>query len=226
MKKILLTMFLAFAFCMVGKAQDFRVGVIGGYNLSAPSAYDSQSGFHVGVKGELGFPQAVKGLYADFGLLLASHGWKTPSYYYSGSRAVETTPGTTPGTSSSGYTSSWEYTPYYLSIPVHLGYKFSMGRNVSLFVNAGPYFNIGLSGKAKETITPDNGKATTYTRADNVFSSKIQERFDWGLGFRAGIEVVRHIQVGIGYDWGMKNVNKNGVDNKNRTFTASCAYMF
>lgn len=226
MKKILLTMFLAFAFCMVGKAQDFRVGVIGGYNLSAPSAYDSQSGFHVGVKGELGFPQAVKGLYADFGLLLASHGWKTPSYYYSGSRAVETTPGTTPGTSSSGYTSSWECTPYYLSIPVHLGYKFSMGRNVSLFVNAGPYFNIGLFGKAKETITPDNGKATTYTRADNVFSSKIQERFDWGLGFRAGIEVVRHIQVGIGYDWGMKNVNKNGVDNKNRTFTASCTYMF
>lgn len=226
MKKILLTLFLASAFCLAGKAQEFRLGVTGGYNLSSPSAYDSQSGFHAGVKGELGFPKAVKGLYMDFGLQLSSHGWKTPGYYYSGSRAVETTPRATPGTSSSGYTSSWECTPYYLSIPIHLGYKFSLGRNVSLFVNAGPYFNIGLFGKAKETVTPTHGKATTYTRADNVFSDKMQERFDWGLGFRASVEVVRHIQVGIGYDWGMKNVNKNGVDNKNRTFTASCAYMF
>lgn len=223
MKKILLTLLFALPFCMATKAQDFRVGVTGGYNLNSPSAYDSQSGFHAGVKGELGLPQAAKGLYLDFGLQLSSHGWKSPGYYYSGSTYSA---GTTPGTPSSGYASDWECTPYYLNIPVHLGYKFSAGRNVCLFVNAGPYFNIGLFGKAKETITPDNGKATTYTRADNVFSDKIQERFDWGLGFRAGVEIVRHIQLGIGYDWGMKNINKNGLDNKNRTFVASCAYMF
>ncbi|WP_212114568.1 porin family protein [Bacteroides pyogenes] len=223
MKKNLLTMLLASAFCMAGKAQDFKAGVIGGYNLSTPSAYDSQSGFHVGLKGELGLPRAAKGLYVDFGLLLSSQGWKTPGYYYNGSTHSA---GTTPGTPSSSYASDWECTPYYLGIPVHVGYKFPAGRNVSLFVNAGPYFNIGLFGKARETIIPENGKATIYTRADNVFSDKMQERFDWGLGFRAGVEVVRHIQVGIGYDWGMKNVNKNGVDNKNRTFVASCTYMF
>lgn len=222
-KKILLTLFLASVFCMASKAQEFRLGVTGGYNLSSPSAYDSKSGFHAGVKGELGLPQATKGLYVDFGLLLSSQGWKTPGYYYSGSTRSA---GTTPGTPPSGYTSDWKCTPYYLSIPVHVGYKFPAGRNVSLFVNAGPYFNIGLFGKAKETITPDNGRATTYTKADNVFSDKMQERFDWGLGFRAGVEIARHIQLGIGYDWGMKNINKNGVDCKNRTFTASCAYMF
>lgn len=220
-KKILLTLVFASVFC-AGKAQDFRVGVTGGYNLSVPSAYDAKSDFHVGLKGELGLPQAAKGLYVDFGLLLSSQGWKTPSYYYSSTRSTETTP----GTPSSGYTSDWKCTPYYLSIPVHVGYKFAVGRNICLFVNAGPYFNIGLFGKAKETITPDNGKATTYTRADNVFSDKMQERFDWGLGFRAGVEIVRHIQLGIGYDWGMKNINKNGVDCKNRTFVVSCAYMF
>ena len=51
-------------------------------------------------------------------------------------------------------------------------------------------------------------------------------RFDWGLGFRAGTEIARHVQLSIGYDWGMKNINKSGVDSKNRTFVASCAYMF
>ena len=56
MKKILLTLLLALPFCMVAKAQDFRVGITGGYNLSSPSGYKSQSGFHVGVKGELGLP--------------------------------------------------------------------------------------------------------------------------------------------------------------------------
>ena len=55
MKKILLTLLLALPFCMVAKAQDFRVGITGGYNLSSPSGYKSQSGFHVGVKGELVF---------------------------------------------------------------------------------------------------------------------------------------------------------------------------
>lgn len=49
MKKILLTLLLALPFCMVAKAQDFRVGITGGYNLSSPSGYKSQSGFHVGV---------------------------------------------------------------------------------------------------------------------------------------------------------------------------------
>ena len=52
MKKILLTLLLALPFCMVAKAQDFRVGITGGYNLSSPSGYKSQSGFHVGVKGD------------------------------------------------------------------------------------------------------------------------------------------------------------------------------
>lgn len=220
MKKILLALFFASAFSMTGKAQDFRMGVTGGYNLNIPISYDSQSGFQVGVKGELGLPLAVKGLYLDFGLQLSSHGWKAAGYYYSGSDE------TASGTPSSGYASDWKCTPYYLSIPVHVGYKFPAGRNVSLFVNVGPYFNVGLFGKAKETITPDDGRATTYTRSDNVFSDKMQERFDWGLGFRAGVEIVRHIQLGIGYDWGMKNINKNGMDCKNRTFVVSCAYMF
>ena len=37
MKKILLTLLLALPFCVATKAQDFRMGVTGGYNLSSPS---------------------------------------------------------------------------------------------------------------------------------------------------------------------------------------------
>lgn len=223
MKKILLTLLLALPFCMVAKAQDFRVGITGGYNLSSPSGYKSQSGFHAGVKGELGLPQVTKGLYMDFGLMLSSHGWKSPGYYYNGNYNPST--GEKTDKPSSGYTSGNKCTLYYLSIPLHTGYKFSIGRNISMFVNAGPYFNIGLFGKAKETITANNGTISQETTS-NVFSDKMRNRFDWGLGFRAGTEIARHVQLSVGYDWGMKNIYKNDVDCKNKTFVASCAYMF
>lgn len=59
MKKILLTLLLALPFCMATKAQDFILGVTGGYNLSSSSGHKSQSGFHVGVKGELGLSQVT-----------------------------------------------------------------------------------------------------------------------------------------------------------------------
>lgn len=66
----------------------------------------------------------------------------------------------------------------------------------------------------------------TKNVSDNVFSDKILNRFDWGLGVRAGAEIARHVQLSVGYDWGMKNINKMGPDSKNRTFTASFAYLF
>ena len=79
MKKILFTSLLFLSFCMVAKAQDFRVGATAGYNLSSPSGYNAQSGFDAGLKGELVLPQFTKGLYLDFRLMLSSYGWKTPN---------------------------------------------------------------------------------------------------------------------------------------------------
>lgn len=220
MKKILFTLLLFLSFGMMTKAQDFRVGATAGYNLSSPSGYNSGSGFHVGLKGELGLPQVTKGLYLDFGLMLSSYGWKSPGYYYSDnytSSSVE---------AMDNNTLDYKLSPYYLNIPVHIGYKFSVGRNVNLFFNAGPYFNIGLFGKSKITLTDNNGISLTKNVSDNVFSDKVLNRFDWGLGVRAGAEIARHVQLSVGYDWGMKNVNKIGADSKNRTFTASFAYLF
>mgnify|MGYP000791897520 CR=1 FL=1 len=217
MKKVVFTLLFILPFGLMGHAQDFRLGITGGYNLNSPSAYESQSGFHGGIKGELGLPQVSKGLYLDFGVLLSSHGWKSPGYYVNGGYVNQNKPGI-----------SYEHksNPYFLNIPIHIGYKFPVSRNMNMFVHAGPYFNIGLFGKLQEVQTVNKEKQSVVTTANNVFSSDILQRFDWGLGFRAGVEIVRHIQLAVGYDWGMKNINKNGVDCKNRTFVASCTYMF
>lgn len=59
--------------------------------------------FSCRLKGELGLPIVTKGLYMDFGLMLSSHGWKSPGYYYDGN--YNPSAGEKPDKPSSGYTS-------------------------------------------------------------------------------------------------------------------------
>ena len=190
-------------------AQEFKLGATAGVNINSPSKdYIGQTGFNVGVKGELGFPQVTQGLFFDFGALLSSHGWKSDGYY--------------DNTTQTGM--EWSATPYYLSIPVHVGYKFNCGDNFKFFAAAGPYVNIGLFGK--ETLTTTLlGKSTTNIVADDIFADKVQERFDWGLGIRFGVELYDYWQLSVGYDWGMRSIFPNG-DMRNRTLSISCAYVF
>ena len=189
-------------------AQEFRVGATAGVNVNSPSGDDTGLiGFNVGVKGELGLLQASEGWFMDFSALLSSHGWKSVAYY---DKATATS-------------LQWKATPYYLSIPVHVGYKFRCSDKLKLFVSAGPYAGIGLFGK--ETLTSTlAGKSTTSTVSNNIFADNVHERFDWGLGCRLGAELYGHWQLSVGYDWGMKDINKKNM--RYRTLSISSVYVF
>ena len=120
-KKFLLTIAMSAIVFATSQAQEFRYGLSGGYNLNSMIANESKSGFHAGLKGEYAFRDAQKGLYTDFGLMISSYGWKsTPAYENETGKVLE-----------------WDTTPYYLNIPIHLGYKFKVNDNLSIFVNAG-----------------------------------------------------------------------------------------
>lgn len=207
MKK-LIVMALLGAMVLPSMAQEFRVGATAGVNVNAPSGDDTGLiGFNVGVKGELGLPQASEGWFMDFSALLSSHGWKSVAYY---DKATATS-------------LQWKATPYYLSIPVHVGYKFRCSDKLKLFVSAGPYAGIGLFGK--ETLTSTlAGKSTTSTASNNIFADNVHERFDWGLGCRLGAELYGHWQLSVGYDWGMKDTNKKNM--RYRTLSISSVYVF
>lgn len=210
MKKVFLFVFMAIT-AMNTNAQGLRLGITGGMNINCPSGENGQAsktGFDVGIKGELGLPDVSDGLYADFGVMLSLRGSKSSDSYHNSI------------TENSG---KLNYNNYNLMIPVHVGYKFDVCKDVKLFVNAGPYVGIGLFGKLKYT---DNGKTTTLS--DNVYGDKLISRFDWGLGARAGAELSRHYQLSIGYDYGIKDLktDKNPVSRKNRAFSVAVAYMF
>ena len=209
-KKILFTLVMTVSLLCVGvQAQEFRYGLSGGYNYNSTKESISSSGFHAGLKGEYAFREAAKGLYADMGLMISSYGWKSVPYYVMNERTYE-----------------YESTPYYLHLPIHLGYKLKVGRNVSLFLDAGPYFNVGLFGQMKQIASLPGEPDIVTVSSHNMFKEGVMPSFDWGVGFRAGVEIARHVQIAIGYDWGMTKTYQHNPDTKFRTFVASLTYYF
>ena len=130
MKKVLLLMaMLTIGLASINAQDNLRWGATVGMNSSnfSITGFDSKIGFHAGVKAEVGLPQISEGVYLDMGALLTLKGAKIDG----------------------GSAASIKFNPYYLEIPVHIGYKYAVNENFAIFGNAGPYLAIGLFGKAK-----------------------------------------------------------------------------
>lgn len=216
-------MFLATLFvAAVVNAQSLKVGPAASIEINSPSDMKSKVGFNVGVRGEFDFKEAANGLFLDAAVLFDAKNFKSDSYY-----------DVTAKTSS-----VWDYNTYGITVPVNIGYKAAVSKSVSLFAAVGPYVNFGIGGKSKVTTTATKvqsraveGKTeqtteTKKTASDNVYSDKLMNRVNWGLGFKVGAEFCRHYQVNIGYELGLNKIFKNSLDSKHRTFTVGLAYMF
>ena len=71
----------------------------------------------------------------------------------------------------------WSANLHYLNIPIHIGYMMPVSKKISLFMNAGPYWGVGLFGK----YTMTSGDKDT-TIAENIFKDYLK-RFDCGIGW-------------------------------------------
>jgi len=207
MKKILaLIAILAIGLGSINAQENLRWGVTAGMNVSSlnVTGLDSRVGFHAGVKAELGLPQVTEGLYMDFGALLSLKGAKVEA----------------------GSAASFKFNPYYLEIPVHIGYKYAVNDDFTLFANAGPYVAIGLFGKAKVDGEIKGEFESEYgTSSENIFGDDGFKRFDLGLGLKAGAEFGKKFQVSIGYDFGLIET-EDFLGCKNRNLMISLGFMF
>lgn len=220
MRKVLFL--LALCFATAANAQSFRFGPAVGMELNSPSDMKSRMGFNVGIHGEMAFQEATKGWFLDASVLFDAKNFKSDSYYYATTKT----------------SSKWTYNTLGLTIPVNIGYKFAVAPSVSLFAAAGPYINIGLGGKSKvqtmqltdgSTTTSSAGQTSKYeeaTASDNVYSDKLMNRINWGVGFRIGAEFSSHYQVSVGYELGLTKIFKDSLDSKHRTLTLGVAYTF
>lgn len=209
MKKVLLLIaMLTVSVASINAQGNLRWGATVGMNSSnfSITGFDSKVGFHAGVKAEVGLPQFSDGLYLDMGALLTLKGAKVDG----------------------GSAATIKFNPYYLEIPVHLGYKYAVNESFAIFGNAGPYVAIGLFGKANikgdliDDIMDEYGGDGNST---NVFGDDAMKRFDFGLGLKAGVEFNQKFQISIGYDWGLiENIKDSGNKNRNLMISLGCFF--
>lgn len=223
MKKILLLVAIFVASALSVNAQEnLRWGIVAGMNVSKMSAtgLDSKIGYQVGVRTELGLPQVANGLYLDASVLLSAKGAKM-DFGDLGNQKIDAN---------------------YLEIPIHIGYKYAVNNNFSVFGSFGPYFGYGLFGKTKvEELDYDDEYELIKTSSKyDTFGNDGLKRFDCGLGLNVGVEIKKTYRVVIGYDFGLTETYKSKFDAgeesyedldfgsgaKNRNFTISVAYMF
>ncbi len=84
--------------------------------------------------------------------------------------------------------------PTYLELPLMLSFGYPINSDLKIRANVGPYLAMGLLGKIK---TDDD--------SDDYFGDEgIAKRFDFGLGFGAGVDFKQYY-IGIAYDLGLIN---------------------
>lgn len=106
---------------------------------------------------------------------------------------------------------------HYLSIPLHVGYRYNITDQFGAFADFGPYFGLGVGGKWSETDTKYFKKKGTDAK-----------RLDCGLGFRVGTEYNNHLSLTFGFNWGLtKHYDYPGnKDPKNFASTITLGYRF
>ena len=98
----------------------------------------------------------------------------------------------------------------YLEIPIRMGYRYNFSRELGVFGEFGPYFEMGITGKHKFTADADGSDARSSEWSYNAFKkSTINpnfQRWDAGLGFRVGAEYNQHYSLMVGCDWGITDM--------------------
>ena len=210
MKKFLSLSLVAMLWGGVALAQEFRWGVTGAMNVSRYAVEsagvsltnDSRIGFKAGLRVEMDAPFITDGVYFDSELVLSSRGTKIKAVVNEADVDLTSR-------------------PYYLEMPIHIGYSMPVGSNFNVYASFGPYLALGIFG------TERLSSGDIYSKPD-TFSNDNLKRFDFGLGVRAGVAMFDHYRIYLGYDWGLVNIAQDSTNDKinNRNFYVGMAYMF
>ena len=129
---------------------------------------DPKVGMAFGWKGEYMLPGAM-GTFVNFGLDVLQKGAKFP----------------TPA-------GDIKQNAFYLSLPIHAGYRYNILEDLGVYADFGPFFSAGFA-------------SNNHWFGKDEYDAR---RFDIGLGFRVGTEYNNHLNLTFGFDWGMADFYK------------------
>lgn len=130
---------------------------------------------------------------------------------------------TTKGATNKKETVEYTYTPMYLQMPVHVGYKMPFSNLISCSLHAGPYLAYGVGGKTKvsgASQETENDESDFFGNKENGGFKKL----DFGLGLGVGIEIGK-VGFDFGYDLGLANVSYVK-DAKMKNISAYLAFIY
>ncbi|SOD15194.1 porin family protein [Pedobacter xixiisoli] len=109
----------------------------------------------------------------------------------------------------------------YLELPVNLLANFPVGSG-KVFVGAGPYYSMALSGKYKFTGAGETVKEDVKFGSDGDF-----KRGDFGLNFLGGYQLSNGFNVHAGYGIGLSNISSDSDGKiKNKLFSIGVGFSF
>ena len=184
-------------------------------------------GYRAGVGVEFGF---AEGFYVNPGVYFLSRGQKLADEEVSvpliGNAKVDHT--------------LWLHN---VEIPVHVGYRAAFTPDMSVSIQAGPWFSYGFLGKnvytakgegtvgdiAKKVVDELNKNSSNPYKDTNVAGVKAKaplKPFDLGVGMQAALEY-RQFGVNLGFEYGLLNTsNAEKVKVNNMNFYVGLGYRF
>lgn len=99
---------------------------------------------------------------------------------------------------------------HYLSLPIHVGYRYNILDNLGVYADFGPYFAFGMGGKGVDSDVKVFKKVSKGGMG--------AKRGDIGLGFRIGTEYNDKLSLTAGFNWGLTEM-WDEVKNYNTTIT-------
>ena len=212
MKRIIF-LFLAFTIIlMTCNAQNMKWGITTGVNLSSQTNQNIRTGFQLGINRIIELPCIENGVFLNLGALISSKGYISKWNY---SEELHKN-------------MQWKGRIYYLDIPAHFGYKYTLNDKISFFASSGLYLGIGLNGETIVISKGDNQNKITEVFSNNVFGDDLYKSVDWGVGVKIGTYLFQHIEIAAGYDWGIRNLKTSDdfINIRNKNLYFSCSYFF
>ena len=135
---------------------------------------------------------------------------------------------------------------HYAEIPIRIGFRYNINKEIGVYGELGPYFAVGLGGKHKLNMDADGAqwdavedaqKWKAFKKSETPLHDNFQ-RWDAGFGFRVGAEYNQHYNLMLGCDWGITDMwrdkyrdamfayNAPLAKAKNFNFTLAFGYRF
>jgi len=201
MKKILTTT-IALLF-VAGLTAQVQFGPRAGFNLTnitvsngTTESFDFKPGFQAGLVANI--PVLGEFLSIQPGLLFAQQGAR---------QSFDDIP---------GMEGTWTMNINYLQMPINAQLGFGVGENARILLQAGPFLGLALNG------TEGDGD---YSEDIRFGSDYEMTRFDFGLGFGAGVQFGR-LQIGVGYNLGIANISNGDATIRNNGLAFTATWLF